>query len=570
MSRAQKKAPLAPFLRKPFTGSTLIAAFFIGFLVVRHHPTLLVDLTVSQRVLVAFVRVLAAFELDANRRTDQLQDTTVGVFQVAYIRLRYFLDLVAVDHDQRRVGAAQVSVTQLDAAAADHRWRVLADRIFEDLGQTAGWPAGNSGFERRLYRLVKVTDARTVQCRDEVDVGEVDEEQTALQLDLHVLALARLHTVPFVQRDNQCATRFQGEAQQVQVVIDDTLAGVHHEDHHVGVFDRLQGFDHRELFNFLVDLAALAHTCGVDQRVLLVVTLERDVDTVARGTGLVINDYAVFTEHAINQGRLANVRAADDGNLDTVFFARARNALGFLTFGDDLLDAFFFLGVILREVAQGDFQHLGDTATVSTGDRDRVAQAHRTELGTGRLRIDVIDLVGDQIGTLVALAQVLANHLVGSGVARAGVHQEQHDIGFFDSEQRLLGHLFVHAMLVTGDTTGVDNNVGAPLPLCLTVLAITGQTGQVADDGVASPGQAVEQGGLADVRSAHQGDYGNHAALHFVISENTKAAARQRLVLGAAYLNAACPAEAGPPGFYPKHSSYLMVRASSLPLLPYT
>jgi len=35
--------------------------------------------------------------------------------------------------------------------------------------------------------------------------------------------------------------------------------------------------------------------------------------------------------------------------------------------------------------------------------------------------------------------------------------------------------------------------------------------------------------------SAHKGDYGNHAALHFVISENTKAAARQRLVLGAAF-----------------------------------
>src|SRR5690349_15037251 len=71
-------------------------------------------------------------------------------------------------------------------------------------------------------------------------------------------------------------------------------------------------------------------------------------------------------------------------------------------------------------------------------------------------------------------------------------------------------------MLVTGDTAGVDQNVGTPLPLGLTVLAITGQTGQVADDSVASPGQAVEQGGLADVRSAHQGDYGNHAALHFV------------------------------------------------------
>ena len=109
-------------------------------------------------------------------------------------------------------------------------------------------------------------------------------------------------------------------------------------------------------------------------------------------------------------------------------------------------------------------------------------------------------------------------------------------------------------MLVTGDTTGVDQNVGTPLPLGLTVLAITGQTGQVADDGVASPGQAVEQGGLADVRSAHQGDYGNHAALHFVISENTKAAARQRLVLGAAPVSAASPTERGRLGINPKHS----------------
>src|SRR5471030_535170 len=527
MSRAQKKAPLAPFLRKPFTGSTLIAAFFIGFLVVRHHPTLLVDLTVSQRVLVAFVRVLAAFELDANRRTDQLQDTTVGVFQVAYIRLRYFLDLVAVDHDQRRVGAAQVSVTQLDAAAADHRWRVLADRIFEDLGQTAGWPAGNSGFERRLYRLVKVTDARTVQCRDEVDVGEVDEEQTALQLDLHVLALARLHTVPFVQRDNQCATRFQGEAQQVQVVIDDTLAGIHHEDHDVGVLDRLQGFDHGELFNFFVDLAALAHTCGVDQRVLLVVTLERDVDTVARGARLVIDDNPVFTEHAVDQRRLADVRATDDRDLDAVFFAWARDALGFLTFGNVFdLTGFFFR--ILGELAQGDFQHLGNAATMSACDRDGVTHAQRSKFGTGHFRVDVIDLVGNHEGTLVALAQVLANHLVGGSETGAGVYQEQHDIGFFDGQQRLLGHLFVHAVFITRDTAGVDQDVGTPLQLCLTVLAITGQTGQVADDSVACPGQAIEQGGLADVRSTHQGDYGNHAALHFVISENTKAAAGQR------------------------------------------
>ncbi|MOA04854.1 hypothetical protein D3C78_1244270 [compost metagenome] len=191
---------------------------------------------------------------------------------------------------------------------------------------------------------------------------------------------------------------------------------------------------------------------------------------------------------------------------------------------------------------------------MGTGDRDRMAHAQRGEFGAGHFRVDVVDLVGDHVGTLVTFAQMLGDHLVGGGKTGLGIYQEQNDIGFFDGQQRLLGHLFVHTVLVTGDTAGVDQNVGTPLPLGLTVLAITGQTGQVADDGVTSPGQAVEQGGLADVRSAHQGDYGNHAALHFVISENTKAAARQRLVLGAAPVSAASPTERGRLGINPKHS----------------
>ena len=169
-------------------------------------------------------------------------------------------------------------------------------------------------------------------------------------------------------------------------------------------------------------------------------------------------------------------------------------------------------------------------------DRDRVAHTQRCELGASHIRVDVVDLVGDDIRALVTFAKVLADHLVSGSETRFGIYQEQNDISFFDGQQRLLGHFFVHTVLVTGDTAGVDQNVGTPLPLGLTVLAITGQTGQVADDGVASPGQAVEQGGLADIGSAHQGDYGNHAALHFVISENTKAAARQRPEFGTAQM----------------------------------
>ncbi|KPW96283.1 Uncharacterized protein ALO50_05214 [Pseudomonas syringae pv. cerasicola] len=317
-------------------------------------------------------------------------------------------------------------------------------------------------------------------------------------------------------------------------MVDRTFAVVDDKDHHVGVLDGLQRLDHRELFNFLVDLAALAHTGSVDQRVLLFITLEGNVDTVARGAWLVIDDNPVFTQHSVDQRRFADVGTPDDCDLDAVFFARTRNALGFLTFGNflDLL-ALFQLVFVLGKLPQGDFEHLRDATTVSTGHRNGVAQTHRAELGTCQVFVDVVDLVGNHVRTLVALAQVLTNHLISSGVARTGVHQKQHHIGFFNGQQRLLGHLFVHAMLVTGNTAGVDQNIGAPLPLRLSVLAITGKTGQITDNGVASPGQAVEHGGLADVRSTHQGDYGNHAALHFVISENTKAAAGQRPEFGA-------------------------------------
>src|SRR5690606_6417525 len=87
------------------------------------------------------------------------------------------------------------------------------------------------------------------------------------------------------------------------------------------------------------------------------------------------------------------------------------------------------------------------------------------------------------------------------------------------------GHLGVDPFLVARQATGVDHDIGATLPFGLAVLAITSQAGILGNDGVAAFGKAVEQGGFADVRAAHQGDYGNHAALHCDISENTKAAA---------------------------------------------
>ena len=147
---------------------------------------------------------------------------------------------------------------------------------------------------------------------------------------------------------------------------------------------------------------------------------------------------------------------------------------------------------------------------MGAGNRQRIAHAQRAELGAGQVGVDVVDLVGHQEGALVALAQVLANHLVGGAQTGTRIDHEQHGIGFFDGLQGLLGHLRVDAVFVTGNTTGVDHDISAPLPLGLAILAITRQPREIADDGIPSSGQAVEQCGLAHVGAAHQGDYRNH------------------------------------------------------------
>ena len=266
-----------------------------------------------------------------------------------------------------------------------------------------------------------------MQRRDEVDVGEVDEQQPAFQFGLDVIALAGLHAVPFVEGDHQGATGLQHEAEQVEVVLDHALASVHDEDHHVGVLDRLQRLDHRELLDRLEDLAATPHAGGVDQGVAFFVALEGDVDAVARGAGLVIDDHPLFAEHAVDQSRLANVGSTDHGDLDAGGLVDALHAPEDVTAlfrgrPHLLLGELFDLDLVLGEDAQGGFQQVVHAAPMGRRDGIGIADGQRAEFRPGDLGIDGVDLVGHQEGALVPLAQVLGDHLIGDGHAIARVH----------------------------------------------------------------------------------------------------------------------------------------------------
>ena len=84
-------------------------------------------------------------------------------------------------------------------------------------------------------------------------------------------------------------------------------------------------------------------------------------------------------------------------------------------------------------------------------------------------------------GRALADAGSLDNPLVDDGPAGAGIHQKQHTIGFFDRQQRLLGHLLVDALFVTGNAAGIHQDIAASFPLGLAILTVTGQARQIAN-----------------------------------------------------------------------------------------
>ena len=56
------------------------------------------------------------------------------------------------------------------------------------------------------------------------------------------------------------------------------------------------------------------------------------------------------------------------------------------------------------------------------------------------------------------------------------------------------------------EAAGVDDEVGFAAEAAVAVVAVAGEAGQVVHKGVFAAGEAVEEGGFADVRPAHEGD----------------------------------------------------------------
>ncbi|KAG0768278.1 hypothetical protein G6F22_017523 [Rhizopus arrhizus] len=170
--------------------------------------------------------------------------------------------------------------------------------------------------------------------RDAHRFGPRHEAQLQRQQRLGLLALVLGQAIPLVDGNDQRAAGIEHGAEHGGILVGHAFGGIQHQHGHLALLDRLHGLDHRELLDDLVHARAAAQAGGIDQAVLAAVTLQVHRDRIAGGARHVGSDHALLAEDAVDQRRLAHVRAADEGDADAVrivvqlfaaaFFGQAR------------------------------------------------------------------------------------------------------------------------------------------------------------------------------------------------------------------------------------------------------
>src|SRR5688500_18803841 len=161
-----RRAGMAPMLPRPAVA----------------HPLALAPLPRRERISLAGEGIVVGTKLQAHRRAVEAVSPTEHVHEIAPVGVRYVRSLVAVDHDDGRIAAPLVGVTQLDASPAYQRWLVLLERGFERARELGRRDLAHRRLVGRMHRMHQFTDAGAMTRRDEMHRREVRETQALLQL----------------------------------------------------------------------------------------------------------------------------------------------------------------------------------------------------------------------------------------------------------------------------------------------------------------------------------------------------------------------------------------------------
>ena len=282
------------------------------------------------------------------------------------------------------------------------------------------------------------------------------------------------------------------------VLLCDALGRIDHHEHDVGAVDGAQRTHDAVALDGLVNLAAAAHAGRVDQHVFLAILDEMRVDGVTRRARDVADDDAVFAENLVDDGRLADIRTADDGDADLVFG--------------------LVLARLLRERCDDGVEEIAEVHGVRRRNADGVAEAEAVKLIDVHLTLGAVDLVDGQDDGLLRRAQHVADFVISRREARTAIDDKQDDVGLLHRNLRLLAHGFQDMVaLVELDAARVDHRELMAEPLGIEIDAVARDARHVVDDGHALLADLVEKRRLADIRPADDGNDG-FAQIKYLLS----------------------------------------------------
>ena len=152
------------------------------------------------------------------------------------------------------------------------------------------------------------------------------------------------------------------------------------------------------------------------------------------------------------------------------------------------------------------------------GDNRRIAKTQPVEFGRRRGEFHAFGFVDDQTDIRTPASEKIRDFLIAGRDAVACIHHEENDVAFVEGQHGLVFHQACQALLLSCKTTRINRYVGNRPHTAKTIATIASQTRKIRDDRVTTPGQQIEQCGLADIGASDKCDDGQHGRIPTALS----------------------------------------------------
>ena len=204
--------------------------------------------------------------------------------------------VVAEDHKVRRLYTDLRHVINLQPAALIRRRLDARGRIFKNVVEHAGRNAHGVLVGNGVDHLEELVDPLASKRRNKQHrrVGHIAQVPADIVGHLLHRVCVFFDHVPLVDDDDAGLSRLMCEPGDLRVLLGHAFVRVNQNQAHVRALDGRDGAQVRIFLDRIVDLGLAAHTGGVDEQVLAELVFKVAVDRIARRTGDVGDDHALF------------------------------------------------------------------------------------------------------------------------------------------------------------------------------------------------------------------------------------------------------------------------------------